>query len=328
MTKLERIILKSHPVAYLIFKSKQLILPGFKGVPLYDVLKFFLNQVNKVGLNERASAIAFNFIMAIPAACICVFTLVPYLPVSKLFTRELLRLTRDISPNQNIYNLVSTFLNDFLNTQRGSLLSVGFLLVIYYASNAMLTVIRTFDKSIYQHEAKTGFFKKRWKAIRLTLVVLGLLIGTILILIGQGYLFDKILTYMNVNATGIFWFKVLRWLITLCLFYYGIALIYKLGPSVKKRWHTFTPGALVATFLTVSMTFIFSFWVNHFSNYNKVYGSIGSILMLMLLIYLNSLILLVGFELNVSITYLKDEADERKTSGLRSFILEDDLPKK
>ena len=161
MTKLERIILKSHPVAYLVFKSKQLILPGFQGVPLYDVFIFFRKQVNKIGLNERASAIAFNFIMAIPAACICVFTLVPYLPVSKSFTKELLRLTRDISPNQNIYNLVSTFLNDFLNTPRGSLLSFGFLLVIYYASNAMLTVIRTFDRSIYQHSNKTGFFKKR-----------------------------------------------------------------------------------------------------------------------------------------------------------------------
>ncbi len=109
-------------------------------------MHFFIKQVKKIGLNERASAIAFNFIMAIPAACICVFTLVPYLPVSKLFTKELLRLTRDVSPNQNIYNFVSSFLNDFLNTQRGGLLSFGFLLVIYYASNAMLTVIRTFDK--------------------------------------------------------------------------------------------------------------------------------------------------------------------------------------
>ena len=327
MTKLERIILKSHPVAYLVFKSKQLILPGFQGVPLYDVFIFFRKQVNKIGLNERASAIAFNFIMAIPAACICVFTLVPYLPVSKSFTKELLRLTRDISPNQNIYNLVSTFLNDFLNTPRGSLLSFGFLLVIYYASNAMLTVIRTFDRSIYQHSNKTGFFKKRWKAIKLTLIVLGLLFGTILILIGQGYLFKKIILWMHISSTGIVWIKVLRWVITLCLFYYGIALIYKLGPSVKKRWHTFTPGALVATFLTVSMTFIFSFWVNHFSSYNKVYGSIGTVLILMLLIYLNSLILLIGFELNVSITYLKAEADERKASELRSFIMVDEPPK-
>ncbi len=321
--------MRSQPVAFLIYKSKQLILPGFKGIPLYDVIHFFLKQVKKIGLNERASAIAFNFIMAIPAACICIFTFVPYLPVSKLFTKELLRLTRDISPNQNVYNFVSTFLDDFLNTQRGGLLSFGFLLVIFYASNAMLTVIRTFDKSIYEHERKTNFVKKRWKAIRLTVLVLGVMVGAVLILIGQGYLFKTIMNLFNIEGSGIFWIKVLRWLITLFLFYYGIALIYKFGPSVKKRWRTFTPGATLATLLTVLSTFGFSYWVNNFSSYNKVYGSIGTVLIVMLLIYLNSLILLIGFELNVSITYLKAEANLRQKNELSKLAEqeEEQIPK-
>lgn len=325
MTKLERIILKSRPVAYAIYKSKQMKLPGFYGVPLYDAILFYLKQVKKVGLSERASAIAFNFIMAIPAACICIFTLVPYLPVAKSFTKELLQLTRDISPNQNIYNFVSAFLDDFLNTQRGGLLSFGFLLVVYYASNAMLCVIRTFDKSIYQHARKQNFIKQRWKAIKLTMVVLGLLIGMIVILIGQGYLFNKVMETINVKGSGMIWFRILRWSITLALFYYGISLIYKLAPSVKKRWHTFTPGAILSTTLTILTTGAFSYWVNNFSSYNKVYGSIGTVLMLMLLIYFNSFILLVGFELNVSITYLKAEADERQQKELIELVQTDDL---
>ncbi len=330
MTKLERIILRSQPVAYIIYKSKQIILPGFYGVPLYDSGVFFIKQVNEVDLNERASAVAFNFIMAIPAACICLFTLVPYLPVSKQFTKELLQLTRDISPNQNIYNFVSSFLDDFLNTQRGGLLSFGFLLVIYYASNAMLTIIRTFDKSIYQHERKQNFIRKRWKAIKLTLVVLGLLMVMIIVLIGQDYLFTATMNWLNVKATGEVWFKILRWMITLALFYYGISIIYKLGPSVKKRWSTFTPGATLATVLTILTTWGFSYWVNNFSSYNKVYGSIGTVLILMLLIYINSMILLVGFELNVSITYLKAEAEERKKKELSHLIQidNDDKPNK
>jgi membrane protein len=265
--------------------------------------------------------------MAIPAACICVFTLVPYMPVSKQFTAELLALTRDLTPNQNTYNFVNGFLEDFLNTQRGGLLSFTFLIVIFYASNAMLGVMRTFDKSIYQYAKPESFIKKRWRAIKLTAIVLGLMIGVILVLIGQSMLFDLMLKWLNIKGSGVFWVKILRWIITIALFFYGIALIYKFGPSVKKRWSTFSPGSILATILTILTTYFFSYWVNHFSDYNKVYGSIGTVLILMLLIYINSLILLIGFELNVSITYLKAEADERRQKEMAGLIETEVLPK-
>ena len=102
-------------MAFIIQKSKKIILPGFNGLPLYDVVKFFINQVNRVGLNDRAAAISFNLIMAIPAACIFIFTLVPYLPIAKEFNTELLRLTKDLTPNQNTYGFVKAFLDDFFN---------------------------------------------------------------------------------------------------------------------------------------------------------------------------------------------------------------------
>jgi membrane protein len=327
VTRIERLILRSKPVAFLSHKSKQIILPGFSRVPLYDVIIFFFKQINKVGLNDRASAISFNFIMAIPPTLICIFTLVPYLPISEQFTPELLRLTRDITNNQQIYNMVNDFLQDFLNTPRAGLLSFGFVLVIYYASNAMLGVIRTFDKSIYQHGKKKGFILNRWKAIRLTLVVLGLLMALIILLIGQGIVFDKVMAWLKIKGSGVFWIVLLRWVITVGLFFYGIAFIYKYAPSVKKRWHTLSPGSIVATSLMIITTSGFSFWVNHFGNYNKVYGSIGTLIILMLLIYLNSLILLIGFELNVSITYLKAEAEDRKQKELAGLIETQVLPK-
>ncbi|MFM9644433.1 YihY/virulence factor BrkB family protein, partial [Streptomyces turgidiscabies] len=90
----------------------------------------------------------------------------------------------------------------------------------------------------------------------------------------------------------------LRWSVVVALFYYGIALIYKYAPSVKKRWRLSSPGTLLATTLTIVTTEIFSFWVSNFASYNRVYGSIGTVLILMLLIYINALILLIGFELN------------------------------
>lgn len=327
MIKLERLILQTRPIAFIRHKSKQVTLPGFYGVPLYDAFVFFIKQINKVGLNERAKAISYNFIMAVPAACICIFTLVPYLSVAVQFKAQLLSLTDQLYPTAATHNLINNFLNDFFRTQRGGLLSFGFLLVIFYASNAMMGVIRTFDKSIYEHTRKTNFIKKRWRAIKLTVVFLGLIIGMVLLLIGQGYVFEKSMKLLHIKGAGIVWIRILRFFITITLFFYCISFIYKYAPSVKKRWHTVSPGSILATVLTVLTTVAFSYWVNHFSNYNKVYGSIGTVLILMLFIYFNSLILLIGFELNVSITFLKAAAEERRENELGNLIQKEILPK-
>lgn len=312
MTKFQRIIVQSAPVTFITDKSKHTVLPGFHGVPLYDAFNFFLAQLKKSGLNTRAKSISFDFAMAIPAVLICLFTVIPYMPISKQFTKELLRLTRHITPNQNSYNFVNSFLTDFLNTPRVGLLSFSFVLVIFYASNAMASIIKTFDLAIYKHKRNTSVIKKRIKAIRLTIIVLGLLIGTILLLIGQGILFDHLMKWLKIKGSDILWVSTLRWILTIGLFFYSISFIYKYAPSVKKRWPIITPGSVLAAFLMIATTSAFSFWVNHFNNYNKIYGSLGTILILMFLIYLNSLILLIGFELNLSITFLKSESKGRK----------------
>src|SRR5580693_6645011 len=126
MTKLERRIYNSPPCRFLAAKSRKMILPGFQGVSLFDVVVFFANQVRKVGLIDRARSIAFSFLIAIPAATIFICTLIPYMPVHKKIIQQLLLLTKDITPNQNAYTLVSQFLEDFLSKPRVALLSFGF----------------------------------------------------------------------------------------------------------------------------------------------------------------------------------------------------------
>lgn len=318
MTKLERIIYASKPITFIIAKSKKILLPGFKGLYLYDVVRFFFKQINKIGLNDRAAAISFNLIMAIPGVCIFIFTLVPYLPIAKEFNAELLRLTRDLTPNQNTYKFVKDFLDDFFSTSRSGLLSFGFLLVIFYASNAMMGIIRAFDQSVDVH--KKYIFNKRWRAIRLTIILMVLVIISILMLIGHEQLavILKKLFHMKRKA-NIPWWNSVRWVIILALVFYGIAFIYKFAPSLKKRWPIVSPGSLLATTLTLLTTAVFSYWVNNFSTYNKVYGSIGTVLIIMLLIYINSLILIIGFELNVSIMQLRNAADERNKAEINGL---------
>ncbi len=157
MTTLDKFIKSSSPYRYASFKSKSVYLPGFQGLPLYEVIVFFKSQVQKVGLNERARSIAFSFLMAIPAATIFLCTLIPYLPVSKKLTSQLLVLTKDITPNQNTYMLVSNFLNDFLTKPRGGLLSFGLVVALYYASNAMIGLMRSFNRSLPVHYQKELF---------------------------------------------------------------------------------------------------------------------------------------------------------------------------
>jgi membrane protein len=311
LTKIERLFVTSKPIAYLIRKSKQVSIPGFQGLPLFDVVRFFLNQVKKIGLNERAAAISFNAIMAIPAACIFLFSVVPYLPVSEQFKTELLTLTKDLTPNKKTYDLVESFLNDFFKKSKGGLLSFGILMVIFYASNAMMGIIRTFDKSILH--AKTHFIHKRWKAIKLTLLLIMLVIISVLFLIGHDALQQILQHYFHFKkANWLWWWEGTRWLVIVALIFFGISIIYRYAPSVEKKWDIISPGSLLATFLMLVSTIVFSFWVTHFGSYNKIYGSIGTVLVIMILIDFNALILLIGFELNVSITYLQKQVDHRR----------------
>jgi len=313
LTKIERHIVNLAPIAWLINKSKTLVIPGFRGLPLYDVVRFFFRQINKVGLNERAAAISFNFIMAMPAALLFLFALVPYFPASASFETEILKLFKDISPDSATYRFIKDILDGLLEKHVG-VFSFGFILLIFYASNAIIGIIRTFDRSI--QEQKGFFLYQRWRAIRLTGILVLLVIASALVLIGQEQLTGllKNLFHMRRRAR-LPWWNGIRWFIITGLLFYCVAMIYKFAPSVKKRWHLVSPGSLLATALILVTTIAFSSWVSLFasSNYNRVYGSIGTVLILMLLIYINSLILLIGFELNVSITYLTRKAEERNT---------------
>lgn len=309
MTKFEKILFKIPVVSFILHKSKHLKVPGFKGLPLYDVVKFFFTQINKVGLTDRASSISFNIIMALPAAMLFLFSVIPYLPGSETYKIQILSLLKDLSPTSATYKLIEGILNDLLKKHVG-VFSFGFVLLIYYSSNATIGIIRSFDHSI--SERKYYWFNQRWRAIRVTAILILLVIAAALMMIGQQLMVDSIRKLFHIKRGNLSWLKGVKWLVIIGLFYYGIAFIYKFAPSVKKRWSLQSPGSLLATFLMLVTTFAFSYWVNNFGSYNKVYGSIGTVIVLMLLINFNSLILLIGFELNVCITNLNKDKEGKE----------------
>lgn len=314
MTKLERILLNTLPARFLVRKSKKILLPGFQRMPLYDVMMFFIKQVQKVGFNERAAAISFRFMLAIPPATIFLCTLIPYLPGTKQITGELFRLTNDVIINKNVNKLVKDFLRDFLNTQRGGLLSIGFLMAVFFSSNAMMGIMRSFNRSLIYTSRRTGI-ASRWMAIKLTSLVIIMMLVTVILLVTQGALFRLIMDWANIKDQNIRWLiKLLRWAVIVALVFYTVAVIYKYAPAVQKRWKLSSPGTILATTLILLTTALFSWWVNTFGSYNKVYGSIGTILIIMILLFINSLVLLIGYELNVSIHSLKTISEEKEGS--------------
>ena len=310
MNKLERIIVTKTPAGFLLHKSKKWYLPGFEGVPLFDVIIFFYKQVKTSGLPERASAIAYNFIMAIPPSLLFLFTLVPSLPfISKKSLKiQLHGLITDVIPlkihNENLIK----FVDSFIDSSKIGIISIGFITALYFASNAMMGIMRSFNKN-YVGFAKRQGLHNRWMAIKLTAFLFLVILGSLILLITQGAVL-KLIGIKSLTILNIIYY--VRWVFIIGIIFYSQALIYKYAPAVHKRWKLVSPGTILATTLSILASVGFSYFVNNFGKYNALYGSIGTIMVLMVMIYLNSLVLLIGFELNVSIKTIKAIADQRE----------------
>ena len=295
-------------VKQIIDKSKETSFPGFRGIPLYDVVQFFVSQVKTVGMTERASSIAFNFVMAIPPALIFLFTLLPFVPITEQFENQLYGLIRDVIPGEKDNAVLISFLKDFINKPRNGLLSLSFILSMFFSSNALMGIMRSFDQNYIGFKKRKGL-QMRGIALKITLILFLIVIVSVLLLIGR----EAVLELLGIeNETVRYIILNGRWIVIVLLFFACISLIYRYAPAVHKKWRFINPGSILATFLMLLMTILFSWWVSRIGTYNQLYGSIGTVLIIMILIFINSLVLLIGFELNVSISSLKKIADERK----------------
>ena len=289
---------------YIIDWTKIVILPGFRPLPLYTVAIFFFKEIQQESLVNRASALAYNFLLAFFPAIIFLFTLIPYIPIHH-FQDTLLNLIEIILP-YNAYKAFESTLKDIIKNQNASLLSVGFISAAYFAANGVYKLMQAFNKSSLIPETRP-WLRKRLIAVALTFVISISLFFAIGILIAGQAAVNFVQSH--VDQKGLIWpylLSLTRWLIVVVIFFFTVALLYRYGPAhKKKRWKMISPGAILATGLAVITSLGFSFYINHFASYNKIYGSIGTLIVIMIWLYLNSLIILIGFELNASIDLSK-----------------------
>ncbi len=308
MTKATSIFFKVHPVNYLVRKSKKWSPPGFQGITVFEVFKYFFKGFDIPYLTERASAISYNFIMSVPPTCLFLFTLVPNLPfISKHALKvQLHGLIRDIIPAHTYNASLIEFVDSFIDGSKIGLISFTFILSLFFASTGVMGLMRSFNKDYIGFQKVKGL-KKRWKAIKLTMMLFGLLLTCLLLLLLQRNILNWI-GIKNLQVKDLILYG--KWIFIVGLIFYSYAFIYKYAPSTKKRWNLFSPGTVIATFLSILVTIGFTSFLNNFGRYNFLYGSIGTVMVFMIMIFLNSLVVLIGFEFNLSINTLKTISEE------------------
>lgn len=290
-------------VVRVVERSKRTSLIGFEGLPIYTVLDFFIKEIKKEHLNTKSTSLAFSFFLAIFPATIFLFTLIPYIPVNH-FQDQLLSILGQVLP-ANAYEAVQTTLTDIIKNKNGGLLSFGFLAALFFSSNGLMALMRNFNKASLVSDKRPGW-KKRRTAIILTVVISIMLIVGVSLIIAGNFIVNKLDTLEIIHgALARYSLLGVNWIIILLLFFSIISTLYYFGPASAKKFKFFSAGATLATVLSIVSSSGFAFYVNNFSSYNKVYGSIGTLIVIMIWLYLNSMILLIGFELNASINILK-----------------------
>lgn len=243
--------------------------------------------------------------MSVPPTCLFLFTLFPNLPfVSKRGLKHQLHgLIHDIIPNKMYNQGLIQFVDGFIDGSKIGLMSFTFILSLFFASNAVMGLMRSFNKEYIGFQKIKGL-KKRWEAIKLTMILFGLLLACLLLLLLQRN-FLNWLGIKNSQVKNLIFYG--KWVFIIGLVFYSFAFIYKYAAFTTRRWKLLSPGAVVATFLSILASIAFTFFVNNFGHYNFLYGSIGSVMVIMIMIFLNSLAVLIGFEINLSINTLKEE---------------------
>jgi membrane protein len=278
-------------------------------VPLFDLLAYLAQQLRQSDLNLRASAISFSFFLALFPGLLFLFSLIAYIPVEGL-DMAIRRTSQELLP-PSAFELLYTTIEDIVGRQQGGLLSFGFLLAFYFATTGLTTLSQSFNVSLEVSESR-GFLRHHFTVIGLTiLLTLCLLSALLLILLGDFLLGE--MNRLGLMPDGLLPLMVnlLLWVIILLLVYVGIGLLYYFAPNAPKRHGFFALGSALATVLFIGSSLGFSYYVQHFGNYNRLYGSLATLIVLMLWIYVNAWVILIGFELN-SALYVKRSLGSRK----------------
>lgn len=280
--------------------TKNIYLPGFMGQSIYQTAQFFIIGLKKNSIVDRSYAISFKFILASFPFVIFLFSLIPFIPIDGLQEEILNNILRTFP--EKVVPHIQTFFEDLIIHKKSSILSIGFLLTIFFASNAMTAVLKGFNSSYHLNRIKRKGVSIRLWSIALIFIISILLVLASLIFILGGQLIYHLQTNLGFNSSFYtFLFIFLQWILVAFLFALAISILYNVGNTEKEKWKLFSPGVIFSTLLIGLFSELFSLFVTYLAPFNKLYGSLGTIIVFLLFIYYFFAILLIGFELNLSV---------------------------
>ena len=301
--EIEQKLLKIPVVGFLVKLLKRVILPGFKGLSLYDLLEIYISGIIKGTFSSRASSVAYSFFVALFPFLLFILNLIPYVPIDGFQARFLIFI-EELLPAQTS-DLFYPVIADIAVNPRGGLLSFVIILAIFLAANGVNSIFSAFEYSIHV-TINRNFFKQYFVALAVSIFLALLLLLTVGIILYGEY----IISTMKDNdfiSDDLFWIQVLQITVFVSMIYIAIASLYYYGTKEGRTSRFFSIGAVVTTLLFLLTTYLFGIYIDNFATYNELYGSLGALLIMMLYIWINSNLLLLGFELNVSLRRLKDK---------------------
>ncbi len=291
---------------------KHYSLPGFEGIPIYNIFAFIYDELQKDDMVTRANSMAFSFFISFFPFLMIIFSVISLFPVENIQS-VVSSLIHNILP-QEAEDFILTLVEDVFSRSRTDILSISILLTLYFSSNGMEAMMRGFEKDYNLTFIPISALQRRLVAIKMTFLIGLLGLVSVLLIVAL----NIAINYLNNNAImgdfEIFSFEVLRWILIFCILYSMISIIYRYAPRVRKKFSFFSPGTNFATLAILIVSIGFSYIANNFSNYNRFYGSLGTIIMILLWIQINCMILLMGFELNTSIAVNRDLVNERESN--------------
>lgn len=302
MSKLGRFIKKLPIIRQVDIIAHRSRPPGFKGLSIGEVYDFYAVALGDGAVLERAYSASYKFFLALFPGLIFIMTLIPMLPIPN-FQSSLLVSLEGIIPDK-IFPLVEQTVVDVIRKKNTGLLSLGFLVTMIFSTGGMNGIMRAFNDSALMNEDRKPL-KQRLYAMVLTFFGFIVLIAMIcFIIITNKYLMGL----RNQQAISESLYHLLlssKWVVIFFLIYLVIATLFYFAPARHLRHSFFSPGSIASTFCAILFTYLFTIYINNFSNYNKIYGILGTLPMLLVWIWLNIVSLLIGFELNVSIMSAK-----------------------
>lgn len=310
MTKpIEDKLAKIPVINILVRFFKQIKLPGLEGLSFYDLLELYITGIVKGALTTRASAIAFSFFMAIFPFLLFVIIIIPYVPIDD-FKIEFSQFLESFLPAATSDFFFQNIFDNIEGSQRGGLLSSVFVLSIALMANGVNAVFSGFENS-YHQQLTRNVFRQYLYALGIALILAFLLIITIIVLgYFQIYVVQQVIEALenkgyHLESQTVFWYDFVKYMFFVIMVYLATATLYYFGTREGKQSKFFSIGALFTTLLIMLTSFLFGIYIENFGQYNKLYGSIGALLILLFYLWLNSNVLLLGYELNASLNKLK-----------------------